>query len=301
MTQHPDFLAALAANPDDDTTRLVFADWLDEQDKPDLACDQRLHVLMRQLVQVGDELAKIRVDMKGCQYCSCDSRDLMVGGVRCLCEYCILCCDERMFATSDAALRLKYAATCKAYGRRERAEFICVQCELAKPCQLGYSDAYHVDAVCAACDPLSRCEQVLLDGRGWGWAGKAIRDAVVLGTDYKDVLVYRGGFVETIAISAVDWLQHADAICKATPLRKVTLTTWPSVYARGDNPPFTIRPQGNGWYQVIAAQNIVEECLAAEWPAIEFTLPALALFGESVLRAVYPAFTAGEAIRRARR
>ncbi len=40
MTHHPEaaaFLAAIAANPDDDTPRLIFADWLDEHGEPERA------------------------------------------------------------------------------------------------------------------------------------------------------------------------------------------------------------------------------------------------------------------------
>jgi uncharacterized protein (TIGR02996 family) len=37
MNQEEAFLAALAENPEDETTRLVFADWLEEHDEPDRA------------------------------------------------------------------------------------------------------------------------------------------------------------------------------------------------------------------------------------------------------------------------
>ena len=35
-------LAAIVADPDDDTPRLVFADWLDENDRPDEAAFLRV-------------------------------------------------------------------------------------------------------------------------------------------------------------------------------------------------------------------------------------------------------------------
>ncbi len=37
MTEHAALIAAIRENPDDDTPRLVFADWLDEHDEPDRA------------------------------------------------------------------------------------------------------------------------------------------------------------------------------------------------------------------------------------------------------------------------
>lgn len=47
MTDRAAFLAAVRAAPDDDTARLVFADWLDESGDPQGACDQRLAALTR--------------------------------------------------------------------------------------------------------------------------------------------------------------------------------------------------------------------------------------------------------------
>ena len=47
MTLHPEaaaFLAAIAANPDDDTPRLIFADWLEEHGEPERAEFVRVQV-----------------------------------------------------------------------------------------------------------------------------------------------------------------------------------------------------------------------------------------------------------------
>src|ERR1043166_8796102 len=43
MRDDSPFLAAIAADPEDDTPRLVFADWLDEHDDPDRAEFIRIH------------------------------------------------------------------------------------------------------------------------------------------------------------------------------------------------------------------------------------------------------------------
>ena len=44
MTDHDALVAAICENPDDDTPRLVLADWLDEHDKPDYAAFVRAKV-----------------------------------------------------------------------------------------------------------------------------------------------------------------------------------------------------------------------------------------------------------------
>lgn len=96
MTERDAFLAAIAANPDDDLPKLVFADWLDERNDP-AAFEQREAVALRRVLA----------------------------------------------APEDDRPRQEYAAVCEQYancagngefsdGRKERAEFIRVQCELAK-------------------------------------------------------------------------------------------------------------------------------------------------------------------------
>ena len=47
VTDDESFLAAIKAAPDDDTARLVYADYCDERDRPDDAADQRLAVALR--------------------------------------------------------------------------------------------------------------------------------------------------------------------------------------------------------------------------------------------------------------
>src|SRR5579862_34202 len=47
MTEERDFLAAICAQPDDDTLRLVFADWLDEHEQGDRAAFIRLQIRLQ--------------------------------------------------------------------------------------------------------------------------------------------------------------------------------------------------------------------------------------------------------------
>src|ERR1700721_3792438 len=44
MTDHDALIAAICENPDDDTPRLVVADWLDEKDQPDRAAFVRAQI-----------------------------------------------------------------------------------------------------------------------------------------------------------------------------------------------------------------------------------------------------------------
>lgn len=58
MDERDAFLRMIAANPDDDTPRLVFADWLDEHDEPERAEFIRLQIRLARMsqddAQVGD-------------------------------------------------------------------------------------------------------------------------------------------------------------------------------------------------------------------------------------------------------
>jgi len=151
-------------------------------------------------------------------------------------------------------------------GRRERAEFIRVQCELAKWPGVNRNrpmvrrdqprevQEYNERAMDAGVAKLYRRERELLQGgREWftafwskhldewicGLPGQApclSRDepAVTLGRGNTAVgpsvkYVFRRGFVERIGgCPAADWLAHADAITAAHPVRKVVLTDRPN-------------------------------------------------------------------------
>ncbi len=154
---HAAFLASIIETPSDDTPRLIYADWLEEQ--------------------------------------------------------------------SDPALNA-------------RGEFIRVQVELAQSILLskkelkaetfpGQAALHHQGAPRRLA--LVQRERELLNGRAWGWAGKALRDAAVAGTHWQDALVFRRGFIDEIICTAADFLQHADALRAATPLRKARLTTLPDL------------------------------------------------------------------------
>jgi uncharacterized protein (TIGR02996 family) len=136
-------------------------------------------------------------------------------------------------------------------GHAERAEFIRVQCELAKTPRWESSEC----KVCGA-TPDSEgeirhgkgCYRLSEDGGGEEyadenprWTELRCREAQLLewasaknapwwpSTAFRfDSAKFVRGFVESIACSWSDWRTHADAIMAVTPLRRVRLTTWPA-------------------------------------------------------------------------
>ncbi len=94
---------------------------------------------------------------------------------------------------------------------------------------------------------------------------------------------YRRGFVESITLSAADWLTHADALLDAAPISRVALTTRPEVIRRqvpegGYLACLKARllrvDRAERWYGIdYPDSHILPHLLAAEWPRIAFTLP----------------------------
>lgn len=61
MSDADHLLDAIWANPDDDTPRLVYADWLEEHDFADYARYIRLSIRIAREMQHPDERAKLRL------------------------------------------------------------------------------------------------------------------------------------------------------------------------------------------------------------------------------------------------
>lgn len=167
-------------------------------------------------------------------------------------------------APDDDGPRLIFADWLEEQGERERAEFIRVQCELAKGNDFGGGRGY-----AAHREALRRRERELMSGPAC-WVG--------IDTTAIWPIEFSRGFVESIQCSWSDWLTHADAIRAATPLRKVRLTTWPEgecdcsaertvIRLRGRNP---VSFRGN-W---LAIEAIARE-LNNWFPGITFTLPEI--------------------------
>ena len=135
----------------------------------------------------------------------------------------------------DDLPRLVYADWLEENGQADRAEFIRVQCELAK--EPTTCDRMFCDGKLVVCDDCKRWKMlrrrdkdlldtpIIIDERGrlqprclW---------AVGCGLGWAD-FEYRRGFVEQISCTWSDWLQRGDAIRRACPLRRVRLMPVPA-------------------------------------------------------------------------
>jgi uncharacterized protein (TIGR02996 family) len=154
MSDRAAFVAAIRAEPEEDTPRLAMADWLDEHDEP------------------------------------------------------------------------------------VRAEFIRVQCELAR--RWPNWDGIPADDSLARggdYDALRRREQFLLVSNEleWLWAfapivGKLIAGRVVDGSEIDPPLFHRG-FVELVVCDAEDWIACAANVLEVEPVHTLILQTWPTIRA----------------------------------------------------------------------
>ncbi len=182
-------------------------------------------------------------------------------------------------------LRLVYADFCEEEGDEARAEFIRVQCELARlpepePCETeeGETQCGNLDCAYRRRETLRRREQELLPAIEVPWA--VLCPTTGGNTSIGDPpWTFRRGFVEAITLSAESWLTHAGDLCAAIPLCEVTLTSmWPGGVLwydsdhvklaglpamlerrrRDERPPYT---------------ETMLDLLAAQWPRITFHLP----------------------------
>jgi uncharacterized protein (TIGR02996 family) len=237
------FIDAILANPDDDTPRLVYADWLDEREG-DVTCPRCLG-----LSKPYDSLALPKFGCKECGGC---------GTVR---------------DTSPAL----------------RAEFIRVQCELARTPEpdiltIGRLDGYkswedETSSTCRSCRNGGRvCRSHELDRRardllrGDAVPGEYFENWVKWFLDVLPILPWDDrtwgtgygrpvrGFVEDVTCTAEWWLKNGDAVCKAQPVTKVELTTRPKMDFWGaDN------------YSAALADARKFEC--TRWRGVKFHLP----------------------------
>jgi uncharacterized protein (TIGR02996 family) len=190
-------------------------------------------------------------------------------------------------------------------GAAERAEFVRVQCELARleaahmpldaPCTCTRTDEdfrrYQAGEYCGACrrrrgpiEALRRRERELwraggdTDGRGW-FAGCGLEGYVIYLVPSPDNMtaVVRRGFVEELTAAAADFLAHADALTAACPLRRVVLTTPPHLvvvntdytYALPGRLVTRVRWGDESW------DSLSLRLLETEFPGIQFEMPAV--------------------------
>jgi uncharacterized protein (TIGR02996 family) len=174
---------------------------------------------------------------------------------------------------NDDLPRLVFADWLDDHGENARAEFIRLQCELARaPEPNGCADTCECPP-CLARTALRRRERALLDGPAWEWSGLKGYWPVVITevwppslrpAAYADAVAvrFRRGFVEEVACSRTLWLVYSDVFRRATPIRKVWLTALPTSEFGGLTGP--------------RDDEAISRELQDEFPDIEFELPPLA-------------------------
>jgi uncharacterized protein (TIGR02996 family) len=184
-TGEAELLAAVLATPGDNLPRLVYADWLEEH-----ATDERCPACL------GDTRHRMTLPGKP------ERRMLnMVPGT---CSEC-----SGTGHVPD--------------GRRERAEFVRVQCELA-----GFPESPEPGSYTMA---LRDRERELFQAHGAEWFGRSacITPPNNREEQYGEWRVVHRGFVESVRLTWSDWLEHHKALLAAFPLEKLHLTTRPGI------------------------------------------------------------------------
>lgn len=163
----------------------------------------------------------------------------------------------------DDTPRLVLADWLEENGHGPRAEFIRVQCQMAKR-RAGPAGPVPEDSPWLAGDSayqrLRRRKRELLEEWSSKWVYQLLGTRLVTDVDGATVYVemngpvalncyqtFRRGFVAAVTLSAEDWLRHADALTEQQPIEEVTLTTTLGV--------------------------VRARLLSANWPRIMFSLP----------------------------
>jgi uncharacterized protein (TIGR02996 family) len=188
--------------------------------------------------------------------------------------------------------RLAFADWLEENGRPERAEFIRVQCELAR-----IGSELKSDETCGlqGCDcesfpKLRRREQELL---GVGMDGFLTAELPDFGRSFSCTVQWVRGFVEGVETSGDSWVEHAGAILARHPVRRVTLGWLPQIHScqRYVGQQVEVWLTGMEAYgkafdledlnriRIDPLNYVVETLLARRWPGIKFTLPATAAVG----------------------
>lgn len=313
MTDESAFRTALKANPTDATSRLVFADWLDEQERARDAALQR--VLAR---PASDELRLAYATV-------CDREaDQVV--------------ETATDHTGNLLAQGQDGKWRSAGARRQRAEFIRVQVELAQSKPYAYWQEQarkagapslnaivpHVKIMGPDADEKARVRRELVHlarreqrerellGNKELWRALtpsplkyfADRNSLTLGIlrwcsedgglEVIDAEIHRG-FARTIECRASAWLRCGDMVREVHPVETLTLTTMPETEVETKSgPPFTtsVKLLGREIAIVLSEREImqartiergitiairgaIERLVKLEWPGLEIELPPI--------------------------
>lgn len=237
------FRNRLAADPTDATARLVFADHLDELDRPLDAALQRV------LARPDDD--GMRLDYAAA-------------------------CDRAGDAARAEFVRVQVELATGPRCRRPRYR------QVFDHDQYGNAPVDHLYEPCGRCNPCRRFVELQGRERELYDAGGAVcwdhKDIPIRPEDLG--VHFRRGFMESVACAWDDWTRHSGAIRNAHPLARVRLTTWPELDNFRNAPAIDgvfARLKGRvieaDWPRAAGAASVVGRLLAAEWPGLAFELP----------------------------
>jgi len=243
MTTEDALRACIALHPLDTTPRLIYADWLDEDGRPEEARDQRLHAAMQ---RICEDPASDAARLEWCKVAESvpapRERDLVdVGRTRYLLEVSTDVGGKSWPSPDDYdewdALRAREAALARTVGLHRRSEFVRVQMELAKMkcaavddnaaqrewCVSLYERGVNKRIVCGPCHKIHELrerERELLKENVYEWTPRLLDRcqlamesdcAVVLYTTMPPQSVrvqFSRGFIDSITCDWSTWVQH---------------------------------------------------------------------------------------------
>jgi uncharacterized protein (TIGR02996 family) len=243
VTDRADLLAAILANPDDDTVRLVYADYLQEHGDEDRAEFIRVQI---ELARGPDGIDCERMDGAGGRY-DClpvgaslpkigETVTARCGGSR----WTVF--TGRVYAWFEASDGRRGFSLTHVTGSTWEPELTRRECELWAVIP---SKQFLLGLVPNMCWRTDRDEP--LRERQCGW-------------------IVRRGFIDEAKLTAADWLAHADAILAEHPVRRVRLTTPAAVLGPSFN---SLRD----WKKPLLAGASALWSFEAEWPGIVFEEP----------------------------
>ena len=245
MSDGDALLRAILAEPDEDTPRLMYADWLQENGEPERA------EYIRVQVQLARQYRAFCPD--GHPWDKVDKGPHSVPGTRC--RKCRIEGPSWPAVEADAAL---HARACVLWASHADlwARPLAVLCGFPDtPAQWPpiASDPARAPRYHHIC-PTS----AYADGRGMQWE-------------------FHRGFIESVSCSATDWFAYGDAIRASFPVQKVQLTTRPERVARAPSGRAETPRVGNDTNRhadIRAVTGMDRARLEARWPGVTFEVSA---------------------------
>jgi uncharacterized protein (TIGR02996 family) len=252
------FLDSIEANPDEAHIRLIYADYLEERGivQESSICPGCDGTRRRYIYQGHGDF-----EIEDCW--SCDDNGLVTETI----DYHRLACDQRLAAKmiairakpDDDGLRLEWADIAERYERKERAEFVRVQVELA---DLGPREHVRDPGSIVELNVYARREsrndrrmelrqrETALFHEHWretGWGHGVLSDYFRTTIDPSTFVgrtdacaLLRRGFISAVSLTLQQAREHLPTICREHPVTSVTITDCEPGYVERD-------PGFNNW------------------------------------------------------